>query len=73
MIPGAQPDSYVNTEALTKSLVVQQMVVEVLICITHFLHIVVLIRTRKINASEASHHISRHADKRHFQWKNIDS
>lgn len=43
MIPGAQPDSYVNTEALTKSLVVQQMVVEVLICITHFLHIVVLI------------------------------
>lgn len=43
MIPGAQPDSYVNVEALAKSLAVQRAVGEILIFIILFLHILVLI------------------------------
>lgn len=42
MIPGPQPDSYVNVEALTKSLVVWQTAGEALIFITYSPHIVVL-------------------------------
>lgn len=42
MVPGAQPDSYVN--ALTVSPVVQQMLGGLPIFITQLLHVVVLIR-----------------------------
>lgn len=43
MMPGTQPDSYVNDEALTKSLIVWQTVGEVLIFIARVLHTAVLI------------------------------
>lgn len=68
MVPGAQPYSYVNAEALTVSPVVQQMLCGIFI--TQLLHIVVLIWTQGWMRLRLSNRVSRHADKRHFQRKN---
>lgn len=47
MIPGTQPDSYVNGEALTKSPAVWQIFGKAFAFITHFLHTAVFIWIQK--------------------------